>query len=101
MRVIPVAPTGVRRAGQNPHTGLWGYERPVYPRSRQGEYLRELRVYRGAFMSTYRAAQACGLHLVEFEDVECGRATLTPADWKTLYDAVKAAKTAARPRRMR
>ena len=27
------------------------------------------------------------------EDVECGRATLTPADWKTLYDAVKAAGT--------
>ena len=59
---------------------------PEYPESKDGECLREIRV--GADLSLRELAQRLGVKAVDLSDLERGRKTLRPNDWRTLFEAL-------------
>lgn len=81
LRYEPIAPIGTetvychQNTGDEPH--LWGaLELPTYPPSPEGEALQELRMQLG--LGVRDAAHALGLSVVEYCNLERGRAR---CDW--------------------
>lgn len=100
MRVVPVRPVGrtTRSLGLvRPSDGGPCRIEPVatreYPPSPLGAQLRRYRtaVDRGGdHVSLGDAARAIGVSAVDVSDLERGRATLDPVDWRRAFDAVRA-----------
>jgi len=84
-KLIDVAPIGNREVAYlcKPGTTI---SLPEYPESKDGECLRDIRV--GADLSLRELAQRLGVKAVDLSDLERGRKTLRPNDWRKLFEAL-------------